>query len=123
MDEGEEGMKNCLRVFCTALIIGVLGGCATTSVVMIEQGKTYPVAATTQLLLKPPERPTKQIAILESRGRAGTALPDLLENLRQKGQEIGADAVIPVHDGSQGLMHDPWLGAYQIIRGVAIRYE
>src|SRR5687767_14873022 len=100
-------MTNLLRAFNTVWIIGVLGGCASsTSVVMIEQGRTYPAAASTQLLLKPPERPTKQIAILESRGRAGTPTPELLENLRQKGQEIGADAVIPVLNGGQNLMHD-----------------
>jgi hypothetical protein len=117
-------MKNLLRAFSTGLIIGMLGGCSsTTSVVMMDPGRTYPVAANTQLLLKPPERPTKQIAILESRGRAGTPTPELLENMRQKGQEIGADAVIPVLNEGQNLMHDKLWGSYQAIRGVAVRYE
>lgn len=112
-----------------------LFGCATTSVVMTEPGKSYAPVSHTELLFKQPDRPYKQIAILESRGPVGTPLPDLLESMRTKGQEIGADAVIPVQDASQenpqGLMYNPWLGGYQtlgggrvpIIRGVAIKYQ
>lgn len=126
-------MRNPLRAFAAAFVVGVLGGCATTSVVMLEPGKTYLAVSHTQLLVKVPDRPYKQIAILESRGPVNTPLPDLLENMRQKGQEIGADAVLPTQDASQdsqGLMYNPWLGGYQtlggrvpIIRGIAIKYE
>lgn len=128
-------MKGLLRTFAAVLLAGVLSGCISTSVVMTESGKTYPPAARTQLLFKLPDRAYKQIAILESRGAVGTPLPDLLENMRQKGQEIGADAVLPVQDASQenpqGLIYNPLLRGYQtlpggrvpIIRGIAIKYE
>lgn len=128
-------MTNAFRVIALALVVGLLHGCATTSVVMTEPGKTYLPVFNTQLLLKQPDRPYKQIAILETRGPVGTPLPDLLENMRLKGQEVGADAVLPTQDVSQenpdGLMFNPWLGGYQtlpggrvpIIRGLAIKYE
>lgn len=128
-------MKSLLRTFAAVLLVGMLSGCVSTSVVMTESGKTYPPAVHTQLLFKLPDRAYKQIAILESRGAVGTPLPDLLENMRQKGQEIGADAVLPVQDASQenpqGLIYNPLLRGYQtlpggrvpIIRGIAIKYE
>jgi hypothetical protein len=55
--------------------------------------------------------------------------------MRQKGMEIGADAVLPTQDASQdnapGMMYNPWLGGYQtlpggrlpVIRGIAVKYE
>lgn len=128
-------MRKLLAV-TAAISLGLLSfGCATTSVVMMEPGQSYAPVSHTELLFKQPGRPYKQIAILESRGPVGTPLPDLLENMRAKGQDIGADAVVPVQDASQespqGLMYNPWLGGYQtvgggrapIIRGVAIKYQ
>jgi hypothetical protein len=62
-------------------------------------------------------------------------LSDLLESMRQKAREIGADAVIPTEAASQrqpqGLIYNPWLGDYQTlggwvlpkIRGLAIKYQ
>lgn len=102
---------------------------------MVEGDKTYPAVTNTQVLSKSPDRPFKEIAILESRAPVGTPLTDLLESMRQKGMAIGADAVIPVQDASeqvpQGLMYNPWLGGYQtlpggrvpVLRGVAIKFQ
>lgn len=116
------------------LAILLLSGCATTSAVMFESGITYPSTQNVQIMTQMPDRPFKQIAMLEARGPVNTALPDLLESMRQKGAEIGADAVIPTQDASthqrKGLMYNPWLGGYHtigggtlpIIRGVAIRF-
>jgi len=123
------------QIIITSLILGALYGCAHTSAVMVEGDKTYQSVTHTQILSKHPDRPYKEIAILESRGPVGTPLTDLLESMRQKGMVIGADAVIPVQDASeqapQGLMYNPWLGGYQtlpggkvpVLRGVAIKFE
>lgn len=73
--------------------------------------------------------------MLESTGPVGTPVTDILESMRQKAREIGADAVIPTHDVSQaqpqGLMYNPWLGGYQTlgggvvpkVRGIAIKFR
>lgn len=102
---------------------------------MVDGNKTYESVTNTQILMKHPDKPYKEIAVLESRGPVGTPLTDLLESMRKKGMAIGADAVIPAQDASeqapQGLMYNPWLGGYQtlpggrvpVIRGVAIKYQ
>lgn len=94
-------MENFIRTLCAALVLVAVTGCATTSAVMLDPEKTYSIVSNTQLLVKAPERPYKQIAVLESRGPVNTPLPDLLESMRQKGMEIGADAVLPTQDASQ----------------------
>jgi hypothetical protein len=110
-------------------------GCAATSVVMLDDSMRYPPSATVEILSTPPTKPYKAIAILETAGAANAPLPDLLESMRQKAKEIGADAVIPTGDASQrqpqGLIYNPWLGGYQTfgggvlpkIQGLAIKYQ
>ncbi|MGE0810042.1 MAG: hypothetical protein AB7N69_05445 [Immundisolibacter sp.] len=124
-----------ISVVCGSLFLAVLAGCAQTSAVMVDGNKTYESVTNTQILMKHPDKPYKEIAVLESRGPVGTPLTDLLESMRKKGMAIGADAVIPAQDASeqapQGLMYNPWLGGYQtlpggrvpVIRGVAIKYQ
>jgi len=116
------------------LVALVLSGCATTSAVMLESGVSYPATQNVQILTQAPTRPFKQIAILEASGPVNTPIPYLLESMKQKAAEIGADAIIPSEYTStyqqQGFMYNPWLGGYQtigggtipIIRGIAIKY-
>jgi hypothetical protein len=101
---------------------------------MLEGGETYPATDNVQILTEPPVRPFKQIAMPEARGPVGTSTPDLLESMKRKAAEIGADAIIPTEDASvqqqPGFMYNPWLGGYQTIgggtvpgiRGIAIKY-
>jgi hypothetical protein len=116
------------------LMTVILAGCAATSAVMLEGGATYAPTQNVQIITQTPNRPFKQIAMLETRGPVNTSMPSLLENMRQKAGTIGADAVIPTEDASmsqqQSLMYNPWLGGYQtigggtlpILRGVAIKF-
>lgn len=81
-----------------------------------------------------PERPFKQIAVLEATGPVNTPMTHLLESMKKKAMAVGADAVIPTENASQqqqqSLMYNPWLGGYQtigggtlpVIRGVAIKF-
>lgn len=125
-----------MKMIVAAFLAGaVLAGCAHTSAVMLEGGVVYPPTKSVLILTEVPSRPYKQIAMLEARGPVGTPMTDLLESMRQKAAEIGADAVLPTQDASTqhqtGLLYNPWLGGYQtigggtlpIIRGVAVKYS
>jgi hypothetical protein len=117
------------------LLALVLTGCATTSAVMMDSAKVYPATTDVQILQQVPDKPYTQIAVLESRGAVGTSLPDLLQSMQKKAEEIGADAIIPTQNASeqspQGIIYNPWLGGYQtlgggripVIRGIAIKYK
>jgi hypothetical protein len=118
-----------VRTIAVVILVGsVLSGCVQTSALMLDGGVSYPPTQKVQLLTQAPSRPFKPIAMLEARGPANTPITDLLEGMRQKAAEIGADAVMPTQDAKQeGLMYNPWLGGYHtisipIIRGVAVRY-
>ena len=131
----KERIKEMTRTWVVILFVTViLTGCAATSAVMLEGGATYPPTQNVQIITQTPNRPFKEIAILETRGPVNSPMPSLLENMKQKAAAIGADAVIPAEDLSmnqqQGLMYNPWLGGYQtigggtlpILRGVAIKF-
>ena len=123
-----------MRTFALFVMLLVISGCTTTSVVMLYESDKYPATTSVAILAAAPDRPCKAIAILEATGPANTPLPDLLESMRKKAKDIGADAIMPTQDASQrqarGYLYDPWLGEYQTIsgvipkiRGVAIKYQ
>lgn len=123
-----------MRSFALFAMLLVICGCTTTSVVMLYESDKYPATTSVAILSAAPDRPCKAIAILEASGPVNTPLPDLLESMRKKAKDIGADAIMPTQDASQrqvkGHLYDPWLGEYQTvsgvvpkIRGVAIKYQ
>jgi hypothetical protein len=123
-----------MRSFALFAMLLLICGCATTSVVMLYESDKYPATTSVAILSAAPDRPCKAIAILEATGPVNTPLPDLLESMRKKAKDIGADAIMPTQDASQrqvqGHLYDPWLGEDQTIsgvvpkiRGVAIKYQ
>jgi hypothetical protein len=123
-----------MRIFALFALLFAIWGCATTSVVMLYESDKYPATTSVAILSAAPDRPCKAIAILEATGPANTPLPDLLESMRKKAKDIGADAIMPTQDVSQrqvqGHLYNPWIGEYQVIsgvipkiRGVAIKYQ
>ena len=123
-----------MRSFTLFVMLLIICGCTTTSVVMLYESDKYPATTSVAILSAAPDRPCKAIAILEATGPVNTPLPDLLESMRKKAKDIGADAIMPTQDASQrqvkGHLYDPWLGEYQTIsgvvpkiRGVAIKYQ
>lgn len=105
---GRTGMKALI-----AIVALLLAGCAaTTSVVMLDQSKQYAPSASVEILLKAPQRPYIEIAMLESNGVVGEPEPALLEDARKRAQEIGADAIIVVETSSvyqpPVIFYDPW---------------
>jgi hypothetical protein len=90
--------------------------CVDLSAYDQQIGVRYPPTLKVDILRKPPARPYKVFAVLEYNASEG-----LMEGLRNKAREIGADALILCHaDTNQGL-----LGAYQTQRmqAVAIKYK
>ncbi len=113
----------------------LLGGCATTTSINLKEGCAFPPTTNVEILPElPKDRPHVVIAILETAGAANMPLPQLLDSMREKGKELGADAVVAISGESTKspvtLMYNPWLGGYQTIggydmpkvRGVAIKY-
>ena len=102
-----------IAAFLSPLLGLLLVACATTtSVVMLDPGQKYPPTTSVQILLKPPDRPYVEIAILESQGVPGEPETAVLENARERAAKIGADAIL-VQDTSSVyqppiVMYDPW---------------
>ena len=131
----QEVNEMIIRISLTTLTILILNGCATTSVLILDESKQYPPSQFVAILNENPSKPYIVIAQLETRGAVGTSLPQILESMRDEAKIIGADAIIPTEDVSEqqqmGLMYNPWLGGYQtlgggkvpIIRGHAIKYK
>ena len=127
-------MRNTI-VLLLILFSIFISGCATTSVLILDESKYYLPSQFVAILNEPPSEPYIVIAQLETRGAVGTSLPQILESMRDEAKTIGADAIIPTEDVSErqqmGLMYNPWLGGYQtlpggkvpVIRGHAIKYK
>jgi len=124
-------IKQILPLFIAFYITG----CASTSVVILDEADKYAPSTSVQILENIPDESFKAIARLETRGAVGQGIPKLLEDMRKKAKEIGADAIIPTEEGKekveQGIIYNPWLGGYQtigggnqpIVRGYAIIFE
>jgi len=127
-------MRNTI-VLLLILFSIFISGCATTSVLILDESKHYSPSQYVAILNEQPTEPHIVIAQLETRGAIGTSLPQILESMREEAKSIGADAIIPIEDASeyqqQGVMYNPWLGGYQtlpggkipVIRGHAIKYK
>lgn len=126
------------KLLSSCLVVIVVAGCATTTMVMVDETLKFPPTSNVEILQSPPDRPYKVIAILETRGTGDHTLPDLIESMREKAKEIGADAILfqDVSEKTSGgffMMFNPALGGYQafgsggskrpIIRGMAIKYQ
>lgn len=118
-------------------LVVLISGCAAdfTKATLFDESIIYPQTQTVEILSAPPDKPYKKIALLEAQRGIYATLPDLLNSMRQKAKQIGADAIIPYEytdkPVSPGLMYNPWLGGYQILpggnvpvlRGYAIKYQ
>jgi hypothetical protein len=79
-----------------SLIILVLFLClGCVHVILLEEsGIKYPPSSKVDILLEPPSRPFKQIAILESKAENSTMA---IARIREKAKELGADAIMPLN--------------------------
>jgi hypothetical protein len=74
----------------------LIGGCATvsTEIVTLEPGLQLAPSQSVEILLEKPQRPYREIALLESRGMVGDGEAALWHDAREKAQALGADALI-----------------------------
>lgn len=70
----------------------MLAACATPRVEVLSQTQTFPPTTEVDILLDPPKRPFKSFALLED--WAGGTTAEINERLKQKGRELGADAIL-----------------------------
>ena len=112
-----------------------LNGCVSTKAVMRDESLKLPKSRIVKICDQRPEKTHFVIATLETKGSMGVSLPEILEGMRKKAKEIGADAIIPTRDVSEyrtpGFIYNPWLGGYQsfpggrmpAVQGYAIVYK
>ena len=98
-----------------------VSGCVSSKAVMRDDSVKFPKSRFVEILDQKPEKPHVVIATLETKGGMGVSLPEILEDMRTKAKEIGADAIIPTRDVSEyktpGIIYNPWLGGYQTLPG------
>jgi hypothetical protein len=84
-------------------------------------GVKYPPTPRVEVLNQPPSRPYKSFAVLEYEPAPNSRSATLMEGLKGKAREIGADAIILCEPGkSQGL---PGLPPSTKMQAVAIKYK
>jgi hypothetical protein len=73
-----------------------VAGCTTvsTDVVTLGSGPSLAPSQSVEILLEKPQRPYREIALLESRGVVGDGEAALWQDAREKAQGLGADALI-----------------------------
>ena len=85
------------HVFFVATVCALfVEGCATvsTQVVPLGSGPQLAPSQSVEILLEKPQRPYREIALLESRGMVGDGEAALWRDAREKAQTLGADALI-----------------------------
>lgn len=81
------------------LLALLLTGCTVSNVASLN-GKTYPPSSSVDVLTEKPSRPYEQFAIVETQGSLNQPVSDMIDGLRKKAMEVGADAVILTQDAS-----------------------
>ena len=125
-------MRNSVLLLLT---VSLLSACTTTDAVRLDDSKRYAPSESVSVLNEPPARSYEVISMLESRGSVGQSLPALLQSMKERARELGADAIIPTDERSEyqepGFIYNALIGGYQslpggrvpILRGYAIIYE
>lgn len=105
-----------------------LAGCASfyspsavTNAALLDPSRHYESQAVVELLDVPPARTFRKIARMETLGNeAVTSEVFLIESMRAKAQEIGAQAIVVPFGRVRKFTPD---GMYWVVQGDAIRYE
>jgi hypothetical protein len=135
------------RHLATIVVVAafLISGCATvsTEIVTLEPGLQFAPSQRVDILLEKPQRPYREIALLESRGMVGDSEAALWHDAREKAQMLGADALIRLEVDKTvrppAIFYDPFFSPfyspyypyghfppyfteYRVIPGVAIKY-
>lgn len=101
----------------TLAIIGVLffASCNSAKVMVSDDSSNYSPAEKVEILITAPEESFTVITRLDISGplTIHAGVPELLEKLREKAEEVGADAIIPTIEGLESFEKDktfnPWV--------------
>lgn len=102
------------RLALLLLFAALMTGCAavTTRVVRLNPAVQYPPTSNVEVLFELPSRPYVQIAMLEAEGEFGTGEIELLEDMRNRARELGADAIVRTASerwyAPPVAVYDPW---------------
>jgi hypothetical protein len=85
-----------MRFPAVLVLAAAFAGCASVTTRVVESDPTVRYAPTTdvQVLFEPPQRPYVQIAALEAEGDFGVSEVKLLEDMRERARQLGADAIV-----------------------------
>lgn len=89
-------MYRYLALIAAAAAALLMSGCTTvsTQVVPLTPGLQLAPSQSVEILLDKPQRPYREIALLESRGMVGDGEAALWLDAREKAQALGADAIV-----------------------------
>jgi hypothetical protein len=89
-------MHRAHALIFAAVTAFLVAGCATVSTDVVPLGSGPPLAPSqsVEILLEKPQRPYREIALLESRGMVSDSEAALWQDAREKAQMLGADALI-----------------------------
>lgn len=85
-----------MHAFFALLLAATLAGCASVTLRVIEADPAvrYPPSANVDVLFERPQRPYVEIATLEAEGDYGVGEAKLLEDMRARARQLGADAIV-----------------------------
>ena len=124
-----------MRVLVSLAIALCVGARVKADATLVDPNAKLAPTSSVELVLSEPSRPYSVIGMVEAHGPVGTTDADLIDALREKAREIGANGIYVVgradQQQQQQLMFNPWLGAYQtlgggtlpVLKAAALRWE
>jgi len=106
-------------------------GCVRSSAVMLDGSPQYAPSSKVEVFFDPPNRPYKKIALIEGSGGLNVSHVRVIEDMKRKAQDLGADAIIITKDDSQSVNTAGVIGGTFVMAGgrkpklfaMAIKYE
>ncbi len=83
------------------LLLCVLCGCASTTVLRLDDNTKYKPSESIDLLFNEPQRPCKAIAIIEGNGAVGSNRLSVLKIMKSRAQWIGGHALWIIYNDSE----------------------
>jgi|SRR5688572_13350006 len=111
---------------CALPLLLLAAGCAAqpalyTRAVLVKEDSELTPSKRVETLEEAPERPYETIALLETSMAPGATLPELLESMREKAKELGADAITDIQSEERTTPRqfttEPWFGGFYTYGG------
>lgn len=97
------------------------GACVKADATLVDPSTRLAPTSSVELVLSEPTKPYSVIGMVEASGPVGTSDAELIEALREKARQIGANGIYVLGRADQAqpqqLMFNPWLGGYQTLGG------